>query len=59
MRGGVTPGAPSPDRAEPVLLGWVDGSGNVGENRFDVLVADHAVVAVDDLVTTSQRLADG
>jgi DNA helicase HerA-like ATPase len=40
------------------LLGWVDGAGQVGENRFDMLVADDAVVAVDDLVTTSQTLAD-
>jgi DNA helicase HerA-like ATPase len=49
----------SSNMAEPLLLGWVDGAGNVGENRFDMLVAEHAVVAVDDLVTTSQKLADG
>ena len=59
MSDGARSGAPSSDMAEPSLLGWVDGAGNVGENRFDMLVAEHAVVAVDDLVTTSQRLADG
>jgi DNA helicase HerA-like ATPase len=41
------------------LLGWVDGAGLIGEQRFDVVVADDAVVAVDDLVATTQVLPDG
>ncbi len=39
-------------------LGWVDGAGVVGEQRFDMVVAADAVVAVDDLVTTTQTLPD-
>ncbi len=54
MTDGVRSGAPSSDTAEPRLLGWVDGAGRVGENRFDMLVAEHAVVAVDDLSGASR-----
>jgi hypothetical protein len=45
----------APDR----VLGWVDGAGVVGEQRFDVVVSADAVVAVDDLVVTSHLLPDG
>jgi DNA helicase HerA-like ATPase len=41
------------------ILGWVDGAGIVGEQRFDVVVADDAIVAVDDLVTTTLVLPNG
>lgn len=49
----------SPRSGAPGVLGWVDGAGKVGEQRFEVVVAPGKVVAVDDLVVTSHVLADG
>jgi DNA helicase HerA-like ATPase len=43
----------------PRQVGWVDGAGLIGEQQFDVVVADGQLVAVDDLVATSQILPDG
>src|SRR5262249_22299463 len=59
MRNDATAGVLTPRAEVPDRLGWVDGAGIVGQNRFDVLVAGHALVAVDDLVTTTQTLPDG
>src|SRR5947209_17937739 len=45
--------------AKREVVGWVDGAGLVGEQRFDVVVGPDVVVAVDDLVATTQQLPDG
>ncbi|HEY1681031.1 MAG TPA: ATP-binding protein [Candidatus Tumulicola sp.] len=41
------------------LLGYIDGSTNATTQRFEVVLADHAVVQLDDLVVVRQTLADG